>query len=96
MVARYENTDHDEHVYRTYFRGGAELCCQSHAEGLQAARAPGLRSDKPVGDRKRAVEGNVHRLLHYDRTSLGWGSRKDARDPLRLRRRYDQLRRALS
>jgi glycogen(starch) synthase len=83
-------------LYPPHFRGGAELSCQSHAEGLQKRGHEVFILTSRWGIEKRSVVGNIYRLLNYDMTSLDSGCTKDLHDPLRLRRRYDQFRRAVS
>jgi len=83
-------------LYPPYFVGGAELSCQSHADGLQKRGHEVFVLTSEWGVEKRVVEGNVYRFLNYDRTRLGLGGKKGSSAPFQLRRRYDQLRRALA
>lgn len=82
--------------YPPYFRGGAELSCQNHVEGLQARGHQVFVLTSQWGVEPRTVVGNIYRLLDYDRTNLTSDCAGELGGSLRLRRRYDQFRRALS
>ena len=82
-------------LYPPHFRGGAELSCQSHAEGLQERGHEVFILTSSWGVDTGKVEGNVYRLLNYDKSRLSLGFKKHSSDPLRLWRRLYQLRRAL-
>lgn len=83
-------------LYPPHFIGGAELSCQGHAELLEKRGHAVYILTSQWGLERRAVQGNVYRLLNYHHADPGAENRKDFGGPLRLRRRADQLRRAFT
>jgi glycogen(starch) synthase len=80
------------HLYPPHFLGGYELKCRLHAEELarRGHDVSVLTSRWKVG--KDTIEGKVYRLLRFQPVFLSLGTGKNAPDPLRIRRRYNQLR----
>jgi len=79
-----------------YFRGGYELQCKLQAEEL-ARRGHTvyiLTSRWQVGEGR--IEDNIYRLLHYNTLDGGLLIKRNSPDPLRLRKRYNQLKWAIS
>lgn len=83
-------------LYPPHVLGGAELSCQGHSEALRARGHEVVVLTSRWSVELPIVEDGVHRLLHYDTTGLADGKPKLPRSALRLRRRYDQVRRAAS
>lgn len=78
-------------LYPPHFLGGYELKCKLYAEELAHRGHELFVLTSRWGLRKDKVEGNVYRLLHYDPIYLGLRLKKSLSDPLRLLRRYNQL-----
>ena len=78
-------------LYPPHFLGGYELKCRLHAEelGNRGHEVFVLTSTWKVV--KDTIEDGVHRLLHFQPIYLSLGTEKRLPDPLRLCRRYNQL-----
>jgi glycogen synthase len=84
-------------LYPPYYLGGAELSCADHVRRLRARGHDVNVLTSRWGVDRPMTQGNVDRILHYDTTGLAEGVAKwSHRGPLRVGRRYDQVRRALS
>lgn len=79
-------------LYPPHFLGGYELNCKIDAEELahRGYEVFILTSRWKAG--KSTIEDNVYRLLHYDPLDESLSLEKSLPDPLRLLRRYNQLR----
>ncbi len=78
-------------LYPPHFLGGYELRCKTNAEALARRNheVTILTSRWQVGEGK--IEDNVYRQLHFDPLSPHLNPVKSRPDPLRVRRRYNQL-----
>lgn len=78
-------------LYPPHFRGGYELRCRDYVEELVNRGHEVFVLTSRWGLGKDKVEGNVYRLLHFDPIYFSLPPKKNPSDPLRLRRRYNQL-----
>lgn len=83
-------------IYPPYFIGGGEISCQRQAEELEKRGHQVFVLTSCWGIGQPAVMGNVYRRLRYDPNSLTPPHANVRWDPLRLRRRLDQISRALA
>lgn len=83
-------------LYPPHSLGGYELKCKINVEELLSRGHEVFVLASRWGLRKDKVEGNVYRLLHFHPIYLGLRLKKSPSDPLRLLRRYNQLKWALA
>lgn len=78
-------------LYPPLFLGGYEVNCRKNVEELVSRGHEVFVLTSRWGLRENKVEGDVYRLLHYDPIHLGLRLKQSLPDPLRLLRRYNQL-----
>jgi glycosyltransferase involved in cell wall biosynthesis len=83
-------------LYPPYFQGGYEVNCYNNVQELLKRGHEIFILTSRWGIERPRVEGNIYRLLNYDRFLLGSQPRQQTYGPWRIRRRWNQLERALS